>query len=200
MAQSKHKNWMRKVDGKHRLFRPLTNDYDVIEYEQYSYTEGHIEAVSKLIQDNLSKDLLSDDFIKDYPPKHSLWKRPYVGYCVPATFALLYLMDTDKLQPMQGDVFIDDYVNVYDEGDWTWHWWLEDKKTKQKYDPTHQQFLTEDELQEVYKTGRPMGYYGYYDQPASRFLKLMTKVQPTAVRWTTEDKEESTPGTLHNFL
>ena len=148
-------------------------------------------------QNNLTENLLTPDFIEDYPPSHPLWNRPYVGYCVPATFALLYLMDTDQLQPMQGDVFIDDYMV---DGEGTWHWWLEDKKTKKKHDITHQQFTTEQELQEVYKTGRPMGYYGYSDQPASRFLTLMEKVQPTSLRWTAEDKEDPTPGTLTKFL
>ena len=41
MSKSKHHNWMVKVGDNQRIFRPITDGYDVLEFERYSYTEGH---------------------------------------------------------------------------------------------------------------------------------------------------------------
>ena len=44
---------------------------------------------------------------------------PYFGHCVPVTFSLLYLMDTDELQPVRVE-------DASGEG----HWWLRDVTPK----------------------------------------------------------------------
>jgi len=193
MAKSKHRNWMIKVEGKQRIFSPSGNAYDVLEYEKYSYTEGHIEAVCNLIRDNLTEELLTPSFKQDYPDEHKRWNNHLFGYCVPATFSLLYLMDTDNLEA---------FTSKDNEG--VEHWWIQDTNSSKIYDITHEQYTDKSVLKEIYNTGKVSGYYGgykpNYENPAKRFLTLMHKVQPSAIRWTTEDKEESTPGTLHNFL
>ena len=130
MAGSKHQNWLFIVDGKQRIFRKLNDGFDVLEYERYTYTEEHTEAVCNLIRDNLTENLLGADFIKKYPKTHKRWNDPYFGYCVPATFALLYLMDTDKLEPITSK----DKEGID-------HWWLRDKDHPNKiYDITHEQY------------------------------------------------------------
>jgi hypothetical protein len=67
-------------------------------------------------------------------------------------------MDTNDLEPVRGE-------DTSGEG----HWWLQDVHSKQKYDPTYEQFPTQKELEEVYSTGKPRGYYGFGEMPASRF-------------------------------
>jgi hypothetical protein len=180
MTKSKHNKWLIEFGSKHRLFRKRGEKYDVLEFERYSYTEGHMKAVCVLIQENLTEDLLSNKIKKVYPPNHKRWNNSFFGYCVPATFALLYLMDTDDLEPVRGE-------DASGEG----HWWLKDVHSKQKYDPTCEQFPTHKELEEVYLTGKPRGYFGFGEMPASRFLDLMQKVQPESKRWITDDYKET---------
>jgi len=180
MTKSKHNKWLIEFGSKHRLFRKRGEKYDVLEFERYSYTEGHMNAVCDLIQNNLTEDLLSNKITKVYPPSHKRWNNSFFGYCVPATFALLYLMDTDDLEPVRGE-------DASGEG----HWWLKDVHSKQKYDPTCEQFPTHKELEEVYLTGKPRGYYGFGEMPASRFFTLMQKVQTTSKRWITDDYKKT---------
>ena len=180
MTKSKHNKWLIKSGSKHRLFRKRGEKYDVLEFERYSYTEGHMKAVSDLIKENLTYDLISGKVKKNYPPDDTRWKFPYFGYCVPATFTLLYLMDTDYLEPVRGE-------DASGEG----HWWLQDIHSKQKYDPTCEQFPTHKELEEVYASGKPRGYYGFGEMPASRFFTLMQKVQTTSKRWISDDYKET---------
>ena len=180
MTKSKHNKWFIEFGSKHRFFRKRGEKYDVLEFERYSYTEGHMNAVCDLIQNNLTEDLLSNKITKVYPPSHKRWNNSFFGYCVPATFALLYLMDTDDLEPVRGE-------DASGEG----HWWLQDVHSKQKYDPTCDQFPTQKELEDVYDTGRPRGYFGFGEMPASRFLDLMQKVQPESKRWITDDYKET---------
>jgi hypothetical protein len=89
-------------------------------------------------------------------------------------------MDTDDLEPVRGE-------DASGEG----HWWLQDVHSKQKYDPTCEQFSTQKELEDVYDTGKPRGYCGFRKMPASRFFTLMQKVQTTSKRWITDDYKET---------
>ena len=61
MTKYKHNKWLIKSGSKHRLFRKSGEKYDVIEFERYSYTEGHMDAVGNLIKENLTDDLISKD-------------------------------------------------------------------------------------------------------------------------------------------
>jgi len=163
-------------------------EYDVLEYTRYDYTPMLTDKVSKLIRENLTDELISPDFRKKYPADHNRWKYPYFGLCVPATFVLLYLMDTNVLEPMSGTDSIGGT-----------HYWLRDILTKEKYDLTLDQFPTYGELEDVYSTGKPRGYYGFREMPTSRFFDLIQKIQPDAKRWKADDYK-ITPSSLEDFM
>ena len=188
MSRSQHGKWMTIVDGKQRIFRKKGDQYDVLEFELYSYTPDQIDKVSKLIRLNLTDDLISKDIKEKYPDGHNRWKHLFFGQCVTATFVLLYLMDTGNLEPIRGE-------DASGEG----HWWLRDELTKDKYDLTLDQFTTYEEVEEVYETGKPRGYYGYDEMPSSQFFDLIQKVQPDSKRWVDADYSE-TPNSLDEFL
>ena len=169
MAQT-NKDWMIKVDGKCRLFLKRKK-YDVVEYTPYEYTQDNITYVSNLIRDNLSNRFLT------IPPSHRRGHNPFFGLCVPATFTLFYLMDTDLLEPMRGQDYDDE-----------WHWWLRDINTEQRYDLTAEQFPNQDELEKIYNSGKPSRFYGRPNgMPQKRFLDLLQCVQPHSGRWTTDN-------------
>jgi hypothetical protein len=177
MAKSWHSKWMTIVDGNHRIFRKSNNleglagKYDVLEFERYSYAPDQLDKVSKLIRSNLTDDLLSKEIKKKYPDNHLRWKYPFFGHCVPATFVLLYLMDTEILEPMRGK-----------DAEGESHWWLRDNLSQVRYDLTLDQFSTNEERESIYETGKPRGYYGFGEMPASRFFDLIQKVQPNSKR------------------
>jgi hypothetical protein len=133
-----------------------------------------------LIRSNLTDDLISEDIRDKYPEDHFRWKSPLFGQCVPATFVLLYLMDTGTLEPIKGE-------DATGDG----HWWLRDILTREKYDLTLDQFPTYGEVEDVYSTGKPRGYYGVGEMPASRFFDLIQIVQPDSKRWITDDYTRS---------
>jgi len=188
MGQSRHKEWMTTVNGKQRIFRKSGDKYDVLEFERYPYTPIQTDKISKLIRDNLTDDLITDKIREKYRDDHDRWKYPFFGYCVPATFALLYLMDTETLEPMRGE-------DASGEG----HWWLRDVLSREVYDLTLDQFPSFAELEQVYSTGKPRGYYGFSEMPASRFFDLIQKVQPDSKRWRTDNFKE-TPSSLEGFM
>jgi hypothetical protein len=169
------------VDGNHRIFRKSNNlkglagKYDVLEFKRYPHTPGQLDKVSKLIRLNLTDDLLSKEIKKKYPDNHLRWKSPFFGHCVPATFVLLYLMDTETLEPMRGE-------DSEGEG----HWWLRDNLSQERYDLTFDQFPTNEERESVYGTEKPRGYYGFGEMPASGFFDLIQKIQPNSGRWKTD--------------
>ena len=180
MTISKHNKWLIEFGSKHRIFRKRGEKYDVLEFQRYDYTASQIEKISLVIKENLTDDLISKDVKDKYPPNDTRWNYPCFGHCVPATFSLLYLMDSFELQPVRGK-------DASGEG----HWWLQDVHSKYKYDLTHEQFSTQKELEDVYDTGRPSGYYGFGQMPASRFLDLIQKVQPKSKRWITDNYQET---------
>jgi hypothetical protein len=187
MSKSLHNRWLHSIGQKHRIFSKSGKKFNVLEFQRYKYTPNKIDELSKLIRSNLTDNFISDPLKKKFPYYHHRWKLPYFGLCVPATFSLLYLMNTDALEPMQGkDV----------EG--LEHWWLRDINTQERYDLTYDQFLTEEELDGVYETGKPKGYYGFGEMPAVRILNLIQKVQPQSKRWITTDYKE-TPIDLEIF-
>ena len=194
MTKSRHSKWMTTVDGNHRIFRKSNNlrglagKYDVLEFERHPYTPDQIDKVSKLIRSNLTDDLLSKEIKKKYPNYHPRWEQPFFGFCVPATFVLLYLMDTETLEPMRGE-------DKEGEG----HWWLRDKLSLEKYDLTFDQFSTRAARESVYETGEPKGYYGFGEMPEARFFDLIEKIQPNSRRLKTDDLRE-TPGAIDEFL
>ena len=181
MTKSQHNRWMTIINGNHLIFRKsndlegLAGKYDVLEFERHQYTPYQINKVSKLIRSNLTHDLLSEEIKNKYPNNHPRWKNPFFGFCVPATFVLLYLIDTNNLEPMRG-------VDTEGEG----HWWLRDKLSPKIYDLTFDQFENCKKRQSVYKTGIPSGYFGSGEMPDSKFFSLIQKIQPNSKRWTTD--------------
>jgi hypothetical protein len=61
---------------------------------------------------------------------------------------------------------------------------------KQKYDLTPEEFSTYKELEDVYNTGKPRGYYGFKEMLASRLINLIEKVHPEFKKWVTDDYNE----------
>jgi len=172
---------MTYVDGCHRIFLKsnklggLAGKFEVLEFKRYPYTTNQIKKVSKLIKENLTNDLLSDEIRKKYPPHHQRWENPLFGFCVPATFVLLYLMNTDTLEPMRGE-------DSEGEG----HWWLRDIISQERHDPTCDQFINSKELESVYQSGKPKGYFGIGEMPDSKFFELIQRIQPHSKRWETD--------------
>jgi hypothetical protein len=179
---------MTVVDGKHRIFRQKSDGYDVLEFERHPYTPDQIDKVSRLIRSSLTDDLISKEIRDKYPDNHLRWKHPFFGCCVPATFVLLYLMDTETLEPMRGE-------DSEGEG----HWWLKDNISEDRYDLTLDQFPTNEELENVYRKGKARGYYGLGEMPVPRFFDLIQKVQPNSKRWNTDNYTE-TPSSFDEFL
>ena len=111
------------------------------------YTTLSIEKIGDLIKGNLNFSLITSNIKRKYPSGHPRWKRELFGYCVPASFALLFFMDTDRLHPFTGS-----------DPDGENHWWLEDVNTNHRFDLTSAQY-SKKELEFVYGTGRPKKLY-----------------------------------------
>lgn len=195
MSKSLHNNWLLSIDQKYRIFRRVGERYDVLEYTRYDYSPIITDKVSKLIREHLTDELISSSFREKYPADHDRWKYPYFGLCVPATFVLLYLMDTNVLEPMTAK-----------DATGEPHYWLRDILTRERYDLTLDQFASYNELEDLYDRGKPAGYYGgrkpNYQMPASRFLDLIQKVQPTSKRWKAMDYNSTPepPPSLERFM
>ena len=173
VMKSKHDSYIRIIDDRCLLMRPIDDNatkYDILDYQRYEYNQVIVNELISSIQDKLHSDLLSNKIKEKYPPNHPRWNRKYFGFCVPATFALLFLIDTKNLHPISGH-----------DAEGENHWWLQDMTTGDRIDATAQQYSNK-ELQDVYATGKPTGLYAFKQKPQKRFLDLMKAVQPTAKR------------------
>jgi hypothetical protein len=193
LMKSKHVNYIRIIDDRCLLLRPIDDNatkYDILNYQRYEYNSAVVNELISSIQDKFHSDLLSNDITNKYPNDHPRWNRKYFGFCVPATFALLFLIDTKNLHPYQGH----DQEKEY-------HWWLQDTTTGDRIDATAQQY-SDKELQGVYATGKPTGlYYAMKERPQKRFLDLMQLVQPTAKRYITRSIDDlNPPPEMNDFL
>ncbi|MCH1412393.1 MAG: hypothetical protein L7U86_03275, partial [Rhodobacteraceae bacterium] len=118
MSKSNHQKYLRKLNDEYELIRPIDNPItkcDVLRFKRYEYTSPSIKKIGDRIKDNLNSSLITGDIRRKYPSGHPRWKRELFGYCVPASFALLFFMDTDRLHPFTGS-----------DPDGENHWWLED--------------------------------------------------------------------------
>ena len=188
MGRSQHSKWMTTIDGKQRIFRTVDGQFDVLEYEKYPYIPDQVDKVSKSIRSNLTDDIISKKLKKKYPKNYFRWKYPFFGHCIPATFVLLYLMDTEILEPIRGE-------NSEGEG----HWWLRDSISEEKHDLTFDQFPCKKELESVYATGEAKGFYEFDEMPDARFFDLIQKIQPNSKRWKA-DNYCDTPFSYDEFL
>ena len=180
LKMSKHHQYIIENDEGHSIFRPKGNRFEVLSFQRLEYTSENVSFLSEQIRTNLTDDLISNDVRKKYPFGHPRWNRPLFGYCVPATFAFLYFMNTTILSPVRGE-------DIEGEG----HWWLIDKDNGDIIDLTKDQYGT-DELVGVYSTGKKRGYYGSKEAPAGRFFRLMQRVQPTSNLYEIDNLREIT--------
>ncbi len=174
MSKSNHHNYLKQVGDRHELLRPIGNPpkkYDVLNFKRYKYSSASALEVSAKIKDKLNFSLISHDIRIKYPKGHPRWKRCLFGYCVPATFSLLFFMDTKSLHPFTGS-----------DPDGEKHWWLEDQFTGERFDVTSCQY-NEEELAFVYSNGKPTRLYSSFGKPQSRFMDLMQAVQPNTNRF-----------------
>ena len=175
---SKHHQYIIENDDSHSIFRRKGKCFEVLSFQRLDYTSENVSFLSEQIRANLTYDLISNNVRKKYPLGHPRWKRTFFGYCVPATFAFLYFMNTNILSPVRGE-------DIEGEG----HWWLIDNNNGNIIDLTKDQFETH-ELVGVYSTGKKRGYYGPNEAPASRFFRLMQRVQPKSNLYETDSLGE----------
>ena len=190
MTKSNHQDYLRVSDDSHIVFRPVDQDatkFDVLRFERQRYDPDTIQKVSQTIRQKLKPSFLSRDIVKKYPDGHTRWNRPLFGYCVPSSFALLFLIDTDRLHPMTGS-----------DPEGENHWWIEDMDTGDRYDPTSDQY-SPDEQEFVYRSGKPKRLYSFQGRPQKRVLDLISTVQPDATRYTTDDLNQDV-SSLEGFL
>ena len=171
---SRHESYITKDGAFHFIHRQKGGRCEVLRYRRLDYTDQNVSFLCGAITDHLTPDLISHQVRRAYPAGHPAWKRDLFGYCVPASFALLYFLDTDALVPFRG-------IDMGGEG----HWWLADRNNGRRYDITGCQY-TEAERNGVYASGRPRGYYGRGEAPAARFLRLMNRVQPESELFVTD--------------
>jgi len=180
VGKSNHREYLTRIDAGPNenacLFRPQNHPvtkYDCLVFKRHEYTIKNVELVSEQIQTNLVPSLLSRDVLKKYKPGHIRWSRPYFGYCVPAIFSMLFLMSTERLEPMSGT----------DSGGEK-HWWLRDMDTLDIIDPTSEQFSRK-ERGIVYNSGKSKRLYSFHGRPQKRMLDLIEMIQSkTCKRYT----------------
>ena len=148
---------MRKTIKRHR-----NKDNDIIEtrtliFEPYPYTD--INLVMSLLKLKLTPDLLSH---KKLMYRQDLLTNKYYGHCYHSTQALYYLMDTDTLVPMKGEVY---------RGETPWRVQDDDKI----YDVTADQYYSVDKTP-PYENGKKTKWYGWKQRPQQITLDLMKRV------------------------
>lgn len=145
-----------KIVERHRYKDKTIFQTRRLTFNSYNYSERNLSLVMGLIRRSLTPDLLS----KKYKEENK--DNPTYGHCYHSTQALFYLMNTDKLIPMCGKDYRDDY-----------HWWLQDGE--KIYDVTAEQYYTVGKLP-PYHNGKPSKWYGWQQRPHQRSLDLIVRV------------------------
>ena len=127
-------------------------------FDPYPYSE--IDQVIRLIQDNLTSDLLKGRKSLMYPS--DVLTNKYYGHCYHSSQALYYLIDTDKLVSMSGE----DYRGEK-------HWWLQDGQ--KIYDCTAHQYTFVNQFP-PYDVGKKTNWYGWKQRPQQISLELVKRV------------------------
>ena len=127
-------------------------------FDPYPYSE--IDQVIRLIQDNLTSDLLKGRKSLMYPS--DVLTNKYYGHCYHSSQALYYLIDTDKLVSMSGE----DYRGEK-------HWWLQDGQ--KIYDCTAHQYTFVNQFP-PYDVGKKTNWYGWKQRPQQVSLELVKRV------------------------
>ena len=147
-----------KPDG-HPVYRYDNIEYDVVD---------SVQVATELVRSQLDAKYVSSHFKKNHQHKR---QHSHAGLCVVATMCCLYLLNDNRYVPWAA-VDTDDIR----------HWWFTDIETSVVFDVTANQY-TQVELESLYENGKPTPYYGWGQRPATRFLDLLTTVQPTTVRF-----------------
>ena len=127
-------------------------------FDAYPYSE--IDQVIRLIQDNLTSDLLKGRKSLMYPS--DVLTNKYYGHCYHSSQALYYLIEYDKLTPMSGE----DYRGEK-------HWWLQDGE--KIYDCTAHQYTFVNQFP-PYDVGKKTNWYGWKQRPQQISLELVKRV------------------------
>ncbi|MAB61213.1 MAG: hypothetical protein CMO46_11855 [Verrucomicrobiales bacterium] len=135
------------------------------------FVKFEIHNVMKLIQDNLTPDLLSGRKKVMYPDDVN--KVKYYGHCYHASQALYYLMNTDQLKGYSAE----DYRGEK-------HWWLQDGD--QVFDVTSDQYHSVGQ-KPPHDRGKVTKWYGWQERPQQISLNLMARVLKNRL---IKDKEE----------
>ena len=135
------------------------------------FVKLEIHNVMKLIQDNLTPDLLSGRKKVMYPDDVN--KVKYYGHCYHASQALYYLMNTDQLKGYSAE----DYRGEK-------HWWLQDGD--QVFDVTSDQYHSVGQ-KPPHDKGKVTKWYGSQERPQQISLNLMARVLKNRL---IKDKEE----------
>lgn len=136
-----------------------------LEYEQYRYPDDYA-IVQRLIQDNLSDDLLTPHFKRLKSSNAS----PFFGHCVHATQALFYFFLAAELTIMRGKC----------QSVAKWHWWLQDA-TGKVLDVTAGQYDNSD-YDAPYAVGKKQNSWtgSWQGRPLVKTFHLMQRVQNSA--------------------
>jgi len=129
-----------------------------LSFDPYPYSE--IDQVIRLIQDNLTSDLLKGRKSLMYPS--DVLTNKYYGHCYHSSQALYYLIEYDKLTPMSGE----DYRGEK-------HWWLQDGE--KIYDCTAHQYTFVNQFP-PYDVGKKTNWYGWKQRPQQISLELVKRV------------------------
>ena len=141
--------------------------YDNIEYDRIQSPD----EVGELVTANLDTSYVSSHYKRTHLHKRS---HRHAGLCVVATMTALYLLNDERFVPFS----CEDQIGIR-------HWWFVDVVENTTFDLTGTQYNAE-ELENLHRSGKPTPYYGWGQRPATRFLDLITSIQPTAVRYVTE--------------
>lgn len=127
------------------------------------------------IKQVLTPDLLNQKYKNDIDLNN-----PTLGHCAIAAEALYFLLGG----PLNGLI-----AWVARDVDDSTHWWLQHKITKQRYDPTAEQFYLLSDVPPYMRgiLGRPAGFmglrkdssnvYGFYRKPSIRASKVLDRVK-----------------------
>ena len=147
---------MAKIIERHRYNSNTIFETRRLTFKPYEYTEKNMSLVMGLIRRNLTPNFLTPKY------REENIQNPTYGHCYHSSQALYYLMNTDKLVPMSGKDYRDDY-----------HWWLQNED--KIYDVTAEQYYSVGKLP-PYENGKPSKWYGWKQRPHQRSLDLMIKV------------------------
>ena len=132
----------------------------VLTFEPFTYKE--IDNVIKLIQENLTPDLLKGLKKVMYPEDKN--KVKYYGHCYHSSQALYHLIDTEDLVSVSAKDYRDEK-----------HWWLQDFHKGKIYDVTGEQYFSVGQ-KPPYSMGKETKWYGWQERPQQISLNLMTRV------------------------